>query len=44
VQFARGSRFGEKGYVRIMALAEKEILSLAINKINEFCKQHSIKR
>jgi len=44
VQLARGSGFGEEGYVRIVALAEKEILSLAINKINEFCKQHSIKR
>ncbi len=41
VQLSRGSGFGAEGYVRIVGLAQKDILSLAINKIIEFCERHA---
>ncbi|MEM3482892.1 MAG: aminotransferase class I/II-fold pyridoxal phosphate-dependent enzyme [Candidatus Micrarchaeaceae archaeon] len=40
VMLSRGSGFGEPGYVRIIALPQKDILSRALDKIEEFCKEH----
>ncbi|MEM0143269.1 MAG: aminotransferase class I/II-fold pyridoxal phosphate-dependent enzyme, partial [Candidatus Parvarchaeum sp.] len=41
VQITRGSGFGSPNHIRIVALAEKEILKDAIAKIEAFCKEHS---
>jgi alanine-synthesizing transaminase len=41
IQIARGSGFGEKDHIRIVALAEKEVLGAAIGKIEAFCRRHS---
>lgn len=41
VQLTRGSGFGEPNHIRLVALPEKPILQLAIEKINRFCKRHS---
>jgi len=44
IQVTRGSGFGMPGHFRIVALPSKEVLEEAIDKINEFCKEHSVKR
>ena len=41
VQVVRGSGFGLPSHIRIVALAPKEILGYAINKINAFCERHA---
>ena len=41
VQLTRGSGFGEKNHIRIVALPPKQVLAEAIDKINKFCKRHS---
>ncbi len=41
VQITRGSGFGALNHVRLVALADKETMSLAISKIEEFCKEHA---
>lgn len=41
VQVTRGSGFGAPSHFRIVALAPQEILDLAINRINKFCRRHS---
>ncbi|MDE1860653.1 MAG: pyridoxal phosphate-dependent aminotransferase [Candidatus Micrarchaeota archaeon] len=41
VLLTRGSGFGCHDHVRLVALPPKEILELAIEKINAFCKRHS---
>lgn len=43
IQIARGSGFGERDHVRIVALAEKEILKQAISRMERFCRRHSKK-
>jgi alanine-synthesizing transaminase len=40
VQITRGSGFGEKDHIRIVALPTKDILESAINRINAFCRKH----
>ncbi|MEM3212148.1 MAG: aminotransferase class I/II-fold pyridoxal phosphate-dependent enzyme, partial [Candidatus Micrarchaeaceae archaeon] len=40
VWLTRGSGFGSKNHVRIVALPNKETLSLAMSKIDEFCNAH----
>jgi len=44
IQVTRGSGFGMPGHFRIVALPSKEVLGEAIDKINEFCREHSVKR
>jgi len=44
IQVTRGSGFGMPGHFRIVALPSKEVLGEAIERINEFCKEHSVKR
>ena len=41
IQVARGSGFGAPGSMRIVALAPKDILGLAIRKIDKFFEKHS---
>ncbi|MDE1860652.1 MAG: pyridoxal phosphate-dependent aminotransferase [Candidatus Micrarchaeota archaeon] len=41
VELTGGSSFGEKEHLRIVTLAPKDILELAINRITAFCKRHS---
>ena len=41
VQLTRGSGFGSPNHVRFVALADKETMSLAISKIEEFCEEHA---
>jgi aspartate/methionine/tyrosine aminotransferase len=41
VQIVWGSGFGEPSHVRIVALAPKDILEHAINKINSFCRKNA---
>ncbi len=41
VQLSRGSGFGAKSHVRIVALPPKEILEAAITRLNDFCKKHA---
>jgi aspartate/methionine/tyrosine aminotransferase len=41
VQIVRGSGFGLPSHIRIVALAPKEILGYAINKLNGFCERHA---
>ncbi|MGC8629139.1 MAG: pyridoxal phosphate-dependent aminotransferase [Candidatus Micrarchaeia archaeon] len=43
IQVTRGSAFGSPDHIRVVALAPKDILSKAINKINEFCERHKRK-
>jgi len=43
VQVTRGSGFGMPGHIRIVALAGKDVLGEAIEKIDEFCREHSVK-
>ncbi len=43
VQVARGSGFGEADHIRLVALAPTETLTLAIERIERFCKKHSRK-
>jgi alanine-synthesizing transaminase len=40
VQIAWGSGFGEPSHLRIVALAPKETLKLAIEKMDRFCRRH----
>jgi alanine-synthesizing transaminase len=40
IQIARGSGFGEKDHVRIVALAGKDVLKAAVNKMESFCRRH----
>ncbi len=40
VQITRGSGFGTKDHVRIVSLAPKETLELAVEKMDRFCKRH----
>jgi len=44
IQVTRGSGFGSPDHIRIVALAPKDILSQAINRINEFCERHKKKK
>ncbi|MGC8676274.1 MAG: pyridoxal phosphate-dependent aminotransferase [Candidatus Micrarchaeia archaeon] len=41
VWLTRGSGFGAPGHVRMVALPEKDVLAEAIERIEEFCKEHS---
>lgn len=41
VQITRGSGFGAPNHIRIVALASKDILEEAINRIEKFCKKYS---
>ncbi len=41
VQITRGSGFGERNHIRIVALAPNEILEEAILRIEKFCRRHS---
>ncbi|HUB92448.1 MAG TPA: aminotransferase class I/II-fold pyridoxal phosphate-dependent enzyme [Candidatus Saccharimonadales bacterium] len=41
VQIARGSGFGMKDHIRIVALAPKEVLEDSVRRIERFCKRHS---
>ncbi len=40
VQVTRGSGFGKEGHIRIVSLADKGILSDALNRIADFCERH----
>lgn len=40
VQITRGSGFGEKDHVRIVALPPQNILELAVTRIEQFCKEN----
>jgi alanine-synthesizing transaminase len=42
VQITRGSGFGEKDHVRLVALPTKDILESAIGRINRFCRRHEV--
>ena len=44
IQVTRGSGFGMPSHFRIVALPSKEVLGEAIEKIDDFCKEHSVKR
>jgi alanine-synthesizing transaminase len=41
VLLTRGSGFGARGHVRLVALPPKDVLGHAIAKINKFCENHS---
>jgi alanine-synthesizing transaminase len=41
VQLTRGSGFGARNYVRLVALPPKEVLASAIEKMERFCRRHS---
>lgn len=41
VLLTRGSGFGGENHIRLVALPTEEILGLAIDKIDKFCKRHS---
>lgn len=41
VQLARGSGFGAEGHIRLVALADKQTLKTAIERIEGFCERHS---
>lgn len=41
VQVARGSGFGKEDHIRIVALADEEVLKEAIGRIKRFCERHS---
>lgn len=41
VQLARGSGFGAENHVRMVVLANKDILGEAVDRIERFCKRHS---
>ncbi len=40
IQITRGSGFGAEGHVRIVSLAQKEILVDTVNKINRLCSRY----
>ncbi len=40
VYITRGSGFGSEGHIRIVALAEKKTLRIAVERIGAFCKRH----
>ncbi len=40
IQVTRGSGFGASGHIRLVALAEKEVLTSTIKRINKFCERH----
>ncbi len=42
VQITRGSGFGAPNHIRIVALASKDLLFEATNRIEKFCKKYSI--
>ena len=44
IQVTRGSGFGMPGHFRIVALPSKKVLGEAIEKIDDFCKEHSVNR
>jgi aspartate/methionine/tyrosine aminotransferase len=41
IQTTRGSGFGAPNHFRIVALAPRSVMSGCIEKINDFCKEHS---
>ncbi len=41
VHVARGSGFGAEGHIRIVTLADKTVLKVAIERIEKFCERHS---
>ena len=41
IQTTRGSGFGAPNHIRIVALAPRNVMSTCIEKINEFCREHS---
>ncbi len=41
VQITRGSGFGAKDHIRLVALPPKNVLGDAVDKIERFCKRHS---
>jgi alanine-synthesizing transaminase len=41
IQTTRGSGFGAPNHFRIVALAPRNVMSDCIEKINEFCREHS---
>ncbi|HVC57903.1 MAG TPA: aminotransferase class I/II-fold pyridoxal phosphate-dependent enzyme [Candidatus Acidoferrales bacterium] len=43
IDVSRGSGFGAPSHFRIVSLPPKEILGYAINRINDFCRRHSVK-
>lgn len=42
VQITRGSGFGGKDHVRLVALPTKDVLESAIGRINDFCGRHAV--
>jgi len=41
IQTTRGSGFGAPNHFRIVALAPRDVMSSCIEKINDFCREHS---
>ena len=41
IQTTRGSGFGAPNHFRIVALAPRDVMSSSIEKINDFCREHS---
>ncbi len=40
IQITRGSGFGKEGHIRIVSLADKAILSDALDRMADFCEKH----
>jgi len=41
IQTTRGSGFGAPNHFRIVALAPRNVMSSCVEKINDFCREHS---
>lgn len=41
VQITRGSGFGDPDHVRLVSLATEDVLELAVDRINRFCRRHA---